>query len=97
MFGGALFRTQYFIAWEWWVRFHAKGFYPFADDLTPQINNEAGVEALEELIAASKFSYPGASSNGLFENFEAYGQGTSFRQYWLGRHTEISELATSRS
>ena len=27
--GGALFRTQYFIAWEWWGRFHAKGFYPF--------------------------------------------------------------------
>jgi multiple sugar transport system substrate-binding protein len=25
-YGGALFRTQYFIAWEWWVRFHAKGF-----------------------------------------------------------------------
>ena len=78
MFGGALYRTQYFIAWEWWGRFHAKGFYPLADDLTPQINNDAGVAALEELIAASKYLYPGAKTNGLFENFEAYGEGDKF-------------------
>jgi len=78
MYGGALFRTQYFAAWEWWVRFHAKGFYPLDDDLNPQINNDAGVEALEELIAASAHQYPGARTNGLFENFEAYGAGDKF-------------------
>jgi multiple sugar transport system substrate-binding protein len=78
MYGGALFRTQYFIAWEWWVRFHAKGFFPFDNDMKPQINNDAGVKALEELTVASKFLYPGATSNGLFENFEAYGQGDKF-------------------
>jgi len=84
MYGGALFRTQYFIAWEWWGRFHAKGFYPLADDLTPQINNEAGVAALEELIAASKFLYPGARTNGLFENFEAFGEGDKFANIGWG-------------
>lgn len=77
-YGGALFRTQFFIAWEWWVRFHAKGFYPLDDDLNPQINNEAGVAALEELVAASQHLYPGARTNGLFENFEAFGQGDKF-------------------
>jgi multiple sugar transport system substrate-binding protein len=77
-YGGALFRTQYFIAWEWWVRFHAKGFFPFTDDMEPQINNEGGVEALAELVAASQYLYPGARSNGLFENFEAYGEGDKF-------------------
>jgi len=65
MFGGALFRTQYFIAWEWWGRFHAKGFYPLDDELNPQINNDAGVAALEELIAASQHLYPGAKTKGL--------------------------------
>jgi multiple sugar transport system substrate-binding protein len=84
MFGGALFRTQYFIAWEFWGRFHAKGYYPFKDDLTPQINNDAGVAALEELIAASKFQYPGAKTNGLFENFEAYGEGNKFADIGWG-------------
>lgn len=84
MYGGALFRTQYFIAWEWWGRFHAKGFYPLADDLTPQINNDAGVAALSELLEASKYQYPGAKTNGLFENFEAYGQGDKFANIGWG-------------
>jgi multiple sugar transport system substrate-binding protein len=84
MYGGALFRTQYFIAWEWWGRFHAKGFYPLAEDLTPQINNEAGVAALEELVAASKNLYPGARTNGLFENFEAFGEGDKFANIGWG-------------
>ena len=84
MYGGALFRTQYFIAWEWWGRFHAKGFYPFADDMTPQINNDAGVQALEELVKASAYLYPGAKSNGLFENFEAFGQGDKFANIGWG-------------
>ncbi len=78
MYGGALFRTQYFLAWEWWVRFHAKGSLPFDDDLNPQINSDAGVQALEELVAASKHLYPGAKTNGLFENFEAFGKGDKF-------------------
>jgi len=83
-FGGALFRTQYFIAWEFWSRYHAKGFYPFDGDLNPQINNEAGIKALEELVAASKHLYPGARTNGLFENFEAYGQGDKFANVGWG-------------
>ncbi len=78
MYGGALFRTQFFLAWEWWVRFHAKGYFPLDDDLNPQINNEAGVAALEEMVAASKHLYPGARTNGLFENFEAFGEGDKF-------------------
>ncbi len=78
MYGGALYRTQYFLAWEWWVRFHAKGFFPLDDDLNPQINNEAGVKALEEMVAASAHLYPGARTNGLFENFEAFGMGDKF-------------------
>lgn len=77
-YGGALYRTQSFIAWEWWVRFHAKGYFPLDDDLNPQINNDAGVQALEELVAASKHLYPGARTNGLFENFEAFGEGDKF-------------------
>lgn len=83
-FGGALYRTQYFLAWEWWGRFHAKGYYPLSDDLDPQINNDAGVAALEEMIAASAYLYPGARTNGLFENFEAYGEGNKFANIGWG-------------
>lgn len=97
MYGGSLFRTQYFIAWEWWGRFHAKGFYPFDDELNPQINNAAGVAALEELIAASQHQGPGARSNGLFENFESYGEGDKFANIgWGGTqkflHSDKSQM-----
>ena len=93
-YGGALFRSQYFIAWEWWVRFHAKGFFPFTDDLTPQINNEAGIQALAELVAASKSLYPGARTNGLFENFEAYGKVQVPRNEFI-RHRDVSRSLVS--
>jgi multiple sugar transport system substrate-binding protein len=61
-----------------------QGLFPFDDDLNPQINNDAGVKALEELIAASQYLYPGARTNGLFENFEAYGQGDKFANIGWG-------------
>ena len=77
-YGGALFRTPNYVAWEWWIRFHAKGYWPFAPDMEPQINNAAGVEALEELIDASKHLYPEARTNGLFDNWKAYAGGQIF-------------------
>ena len=89
MYGGALYRTQFFLAWEWWGRFHAKGFYPLDDELNPQINNDAGVAALEEMIAASQHLYPGARTNGLFENFEAYGEGDKFANIGSGGTQKI--------
>lgn len=78
VFGGALFRTPLYIAWEYWVRFHAKGYWPFDHDMRPQIATEPGVEALQELIAASKHQYPFANSNGLFDNWKAYAKGNIY-------------------
>lgn len=78
MYGGALFRNKDYIAWEWWTRFHAKGYFPFNDKLVPQINSQAGINALTELINASQHLYTGAQSNGLFENWEDFSQGNIF-------------------
>ncbi len=55
------------------------------------------MDALEELIAASKHLYPGARTNGLFENFEAYGEGDKFANIgWGGTqkylHSDKSKL-----
>ncbi|MEM7043429.1 MAG: extracellular solute-binding protein [Pseudomonadota bacterium] len=77
-FGGALFRTPTYIAWEWWIRYHAKGFWPFDDDMTPLIDGEAGVLALEQLIAASESLYPNAPHAGLFDNWRAYARGNIY-------------------
>ncbi len=78
LYGGALFRSRGFIAWEWNIRFHGKGRWLFDDNMKPQINSEAGVKAAEEMLAITKYLDPGARSNGLFENFEAYGSGRSY-------------------
>jgi multiple sugar transport system substrate-binding protein len=77
-FGGALFRTPTYIAWEWWIRLHAQGVWPFDDEMTPLIDGEAGVLALEQLIAASQSLYPEAARAGLFENWKAYAEGNIY-------------------
>ncbi|OED39301.1 transcriptional antiterminator [Chromatiales bacterium (ex Bugula neritina AB1)] len=74
-YGGLLFRTAGYLGWEWWVRFHAKGYWPLSPTLEPQINNAAGIQALEEMIQASQYLAPGAESLGLFANWERYSHG----------------------
>lgn len=78
MAGGMLFRTPSYVTWEWWVRFHAKGYWPFADDFTPQIASEAGVMALEELIRLSEHLPAETATLGLFENWARYAKGDVF-------------------
>lgn len=75
VYGGLLFRTPGYLAWEWWVRFHAKGLWPLSKNLVPQINSDEGVIALEELIRATEFLAPNVRKLGLFDNWERYGQG----------------------
>ena len=78
MYGGALFRNKDYIAWEWWTRFHAKGYYPFDKSLRPQIDNDAGISSLTELVNTTNHLYPQAKTNGLFENWEAFAEGNIF-------------------
>lgn len=77
-FGGALFRVPDYLAWEWWVRFHAKGKWPFSREMEPQIQFDEGVSALEEMIAATEFLHPGTRAAGLFENWEIYSKGNVY-------------------
>jgi multiple sugar transport system substrate-binding protein len=74
-YGGCLFRTPGYMVWEWWIRFHAKNHFPVQDDMTPNINNQAGVEALEDLLRATQFQHPSARTNGLFDNWREYAKG----------------------
>ncbi len=99
MYGGALYRNKDYIAWEWWIRFHAKGYFPFNNELKPQINNTAGIQALNELINTSNYLYPHSKANGLFENWEAYSKGNIFcnigwggtQKYLNGKESKIRE------
>ena len=73
--GGLLFRTPSYLAWEWWVRFHAKGVWPFSPDMDPQITSPEGVEALEDMIRATDYLVPEVNKLGLFENWKRFSQG----------------------
>lgn len=94
--GGLLFRTPNYVAWEWWVRFHAKGYWPLADDLTPQIASEAGVTALEELIRVSEHLSPDVTRLGLFENWKRYAQGDVFCNIGWGGSQKHFNAPTSK-
>ncbi|MGI9488499.1 MAG: ABC transporter substrate-binding protein [Geminicoccaceae bacterium] len=94
-FGGALFRTPTYIAWEWWIRYHAKGMWPFDGEMNPLIDGEAGVSALEELIAASQSLYPEASGAGLFDNWKAYARGNIYANIgWGGTQKHLNGPAS---
>jgi multiple sugar transport system substrate-binding protein len=83
-YGGALFRTPGYLAWEWWVRFHSYGVWPMSPDLEPQIASEAGVAALEDMIRSTEYLYPHARSAGLFENWVEYGKGNTYANIGWG-------------
>lgn len=77
-YGGCLFRNSGYLVWEWWARAHAKGIYPVADDMTPNMDSQAGITALQEMKAASKYQTPNARTNGLFENWDDFSKGNVF-------------------
>ena len=74
-YGGLLFRTAGYVAWEWWVRFHAKGSWPFSADMEPLIANDAGISVLEDMISVTEYLHPDVSHLDLFSNWETYAGG----------------------
>lgn len=83
-YGGAMFRIARYMVWEWWIRFHAKKQLPFNDDMTPNINTDFGIEALEELLAASKHQHPSVTGNGLVDNWKLYSEGQCYANIGWG-------------
>ena len=77
-YGGALYRNPEYPIWEWWARFHATGSLPFTDTMRPNINNQAAVDALEQLVAATSSQISSAASNNVFDNWKSYAQGNIF-------------------
>ena len=96
-YGGSLFRNPGYLVWEWWARFHAKGSRPFSNDMRANVNNAAGVKALEELVAASDSLSPGSRSNGLFKNWAEFAQGNIFCNIgWGGTQKYLMASDTMR-
>lgn len=95
-YGGSLYRNRSYGAWEFWTRFHAKGFYPVDDTMNPQLDNDAGVQALEEMTSATRWLEPSVFSNGLFDNFVSYAQGNKYCNIGWGGTQKFLNSANSR-
>ncbi len=95
-YGGLLFRTPGYLAWEWWIRFHAKGYWPLSPDMTPQIAEDPGVAALEELITITDSLVPDTSNLGLFENWARYAKGDVYCNIgWGGTQKYLNSARSS--
>lgn len=77
-YGGCLFRNSIHAVGEWWLRFHSKGFYPFGTDLKPQIDQEAGIRALEELIKITPYLHPDVMKDDVSDNVKNFEKGHSY-------------------
>ena len=89
MYGGCLFRTDIYAVWEWWMRFHAEGVWPFSADMTPQIDGDAGVKALEDMIASAE--HLTGAHLGFFGNWDRYQQGDIYANVgWGGTQKSLN-------
>lgn len=94
-FGGSLFRTQNYVAWEYWLRLHGQGCFPVSDNVESRFASDAGLAALEGLVEATKALEPGVFENSLFENFASYAKGDKYANMgWGGTQKHLVEAET---
>ncbi|MBU2961668.1 extracellular solute-binding protein [Citreicella sp. C3M06] len=90
-FGGCLYRTASYAAWEWWARLHARGGMPFDDDCRADVANDAGVGALEAMIAASQ--HQTGAELGMFDNWKRYDRGDIYADIgWGGTQKALHQI-----
>ena len=95
IYGGNLFRTYDYIVWEWWARYHATGDSVFDPDFNPNINNDAAIQALEDMISVSQYLKYETISDGLFENWEAFAKGNiAVNIGWGGTQKYLNQEAS---
>lgn len=88
-YGGCLFRTANYVAWEWWSRFHAAGGLPFHSDCRPGVASEVGLAALEAMIVSAQ--HLTGANLGLFDNWKRYNRGDVFANIgWGGTQKSLN-------
>ncbi|MHA6345743.1 extracellular solute-binding protein [Roseivivax sp. CAU 1761] len=81
-YGGAMVRSPNYLGWEWWLRFHAKGIWPFGPDMAPQIAGAEGRAALEEMIASE--AHQAGAISALGANWRRYDRGDVYANLGWG-------------
>lgn len=77
-YGGCMFRSEEYLHWEYWVRLHGQGSYPFDRAMEPLINSDAGIAALKQMKETTPFLHPSVKTSGPYENFSIFAEGNSY-------------------
>ena len=76
--GGLLLRAPGYLGWEWWVRFHSYGRWPFSKDMVSQIDTPEGLAALEDMIRSGRHLHPAVATTKFFDNWERFAEGRAY-------------------
>ena len=94
-YGGCMFRSEPYLHWEYWVRLHGQGSYPFNRMMEPLINNDAGVKALVQMKQTTPYLHPSVKSNGPYENFSTFAEGNCYANFSWGGGQKFFNSSTS--
>ncbi|SMF81883.1 ABC transporter substrate-binding protein [Pseudobacteriovorax antillogorgiicola] len=75
---GLLFRNLNYVLWEYWIRLHGAGLFPFDKDMNPQLADDRAIQALDEMTEVTRSLCKDSRSNGLFENFKSFAEGNKY-------------------
>lgn len=77
-FGSLEYRSRYYVKWMFMQRLISKGTLYFDNEMNPTFNSEAGVQALEDMLAMNQYLHPDAFSFTWSSNYNAFGRGEGF-------------------
>jgi multiple sugar transport system substrate-binding protein len=96
LYGATEWRLKGVNYWWFWQRLWSAGGTYFNDDMSAAINSDAGVQALEDMIAMSAYMSPDALSYGYVETVEAMTNGSAFSNItWPAAGKNVNDPATS--
>jgi multiple sugar transport system substrate-binding protein len=98
LYGAVEWRVKGVTYFWFWQRLWSNGGTYFNDDMTPAINSEAGVKALEDMKAMNAFMPENVLSFGYVEAVEAMSNGTAFSNItWPAAGKNVSDPTTSKT
>ena len=95
-FGGCMFRSKLYMHWEFWIRMHAQGIYPFNRSMEPLINSPEAANALRQMKQANNVLHPTSAALGPYENFALFGEGNCYANLSWGGGQKYFNSANSK-
>jgi multiple sugar transport system substrate-binding protein len=98
LYGASEWRVKGVTYWWFWQRLWSAGGTYFTDDMSAAINSDAGVKALEDMVAMNKFMPPDVLSYGYTETLASMQNGSVFSNMtWPAAGKNANDPKTSKT